>query len=76
MIEAARQGDLSRIRELLAEDVRQANMCSPQEGATPLIYASVIGRLDIVQALVDAGANLDAQDKVTGWTALMQVNCA
>ena len=73
MIEAARQGDLGRILELLREDPRQANTCSPQDGATPLIYASVIGRLDIVEALISAEARLDAQDKVTGWTALMQV---
>ena len=72
MIEAARQGDLSRIRELLLEDPRNANTCSPQDGATPLIYASVIGRLDIVEALVTANARLDVQDKVSGWTALMQ----
>ena len=72
MIEAARHGDLARIRELLLEDPRHANTCSPQDGATPLIYASVIGRLDIVEALITANARLNVQDKVTGWTALMQ----
>ena len=72
IIEAARHGDLVRIRELLREDPCHANTCSPQDGATPLIYASMIGRLDIVEALVAANAGLDVQDKVTGWTALMQ----
>jgi len=72
IIEAARHGDLPRIRELLKDDANLANLCSRQDGATPLIYASVIGRLDIVKELVAIGANLNVQDTVTGWTALMQ----
>jgi ankyrin repeat protein len=72
IIEAARHGDCARIKELLKEDPCSANACSPQDGATPLMFASMIGRLDIVEQLVSAGAFLNVQDAVSGWTALMQ----
>lgn len=41
-------------------------------GATPLIYASLLGQIDIVELLLKKGANTDIQDKLHGWTALMQ----
>ena len=43
-----------------------------KDGATPLMYAAMGGHLDVVQLLVERGTNIDAQDKKSGWTALMQ----
>lgn len=42
-------------------------------GASPLMFAAVIGNVDIIKKLVEKGAVLDLQDSANGWTALMQV---
>ena len=65
-------GDFMRMKEILDEDLTQRDACSPQDGATPLMFAAMMGRLDMVQLLVDKGCNINQQDKVSGWTALMQ----
>ena len=44
--------------------------CAPQNGCTPLYVAAVKGHQEVVQLLVQAGANKDAPDKVAegrGW---------
>lgn len=43
-----------------------------EDGATPLMFAAIGGHLQIAQLLIDKGANVDSQDKISGWTALMQ----
>lgn len=45
---------------------------SNQEGATPLMMAAVSGQLEVVQLMVEKNADVDKQDGVHGWTALMQ----
>ena len=65
-------GDLHRMREILEKDITQRNACGPQDGATPLMFAAMMGRLDIVQLLVERGCDINKQDTVSGWTALMQ----
>lgn len=72
IIEAAKRGDLLRMREILTEDLTQRDACSPQDGATPLMFAAMMGRLDMVQVLWEAGCDINKQDTVSGWTALMQ----
>lgn len=42
------------------------------DGATPLMLAAVMGQLPLVQLLVERHAEVDKQDSVHGWTALMQ----
>ena len=45
------------------------------DGATALIYASMKGHIEIVDLLIRRNADVDIQDKVTEWTALMQATC-
>ena len=40
------------------------------EGTSPLLIATVLGRTDIVAALIKAGAEVDAQNQANGATAL------
>ncbi|KAG7488626.1 hypothetical protein MATL_G00036210 [Megalops atlanticus] len=42
------------------------------DGASPLMIAAVSGQLEVVQLLVERSADVDKQDGVHGWTALMQ----
>lgn len=65
-------GDIKRIRAILDQDLSQRDACSPEEGATPLMFAAMAGQLDIAQLLVDRGCDMDKQDTISGWTALMQ----
>uniref|UniRef100_A0A3Q2QU64 Ankyrin repeat and sterile alpha motif domain containing 6 n=1 Tax=Fundulus heteroclitus TaxID=8078 RepID=A0A3Q2QU64_FUNHE len=42
------------------------------DGASPLMMAAVSGQLEVVQLMVEKKADVDKQDSVHGWTALMQ----
>ncbi|KAL4897218.1 hypothetical protein BDV59DRAFT_170137 [Aspergillus ambiguus] len=69
---AASNGDVDRVHKLVqgkAKDYVDVNM-PDEEGTVPLIYASCFGHLDVVSALLDAGANVDQQDR-NQWSALM-----
>ncbi len=37
-----------------------------QDGYTPLMWAAKKGHVNVVQCLVEAGANLEAVDRVSG----------
>ena len=65
-------GNFMRVREILDKDIGQRDAAQPDDGATSLMFAAVSGRLDIVQELVERGCDIDKQDDVSGWTALMQ----
>ncbi|KAH8091519.1 hypothetical protein JL720_5826 [Aureococcus anophagefferens] len=74
LVAAARAGDLGRLRAVLAWgcDVDGSDDDGPPEGEerwTALFYAVRGGRLDLVDALLDAGASVDRAD-LDGWTAL------
>lgn len=64
-------GNFQLVKEILEEDPSQVNS-SNQEGASPLMMAAVGGQLEVVQLIVDKNADIDKQDGVHGWTALMQ----
>ncbi|THC90043.1 hypothetical protein EYZ11_010500 [Aspergillus tanneri] len=69
---AASNGDVERVHKLVqgkAKDYVDVNM-PDEEGTVPLIYASCFGHQDVVSALLDAGANVDQQDR-NQWSALM-----
>lgn len=46
------------------------------DGATCLMFAAMRGQLAIAEFLIDHAAAVDAQDSISGWTALMQVHAA
>jgi len=71
LIGAARMGDKARVEELLGREDTDVDI-TDSEGATPLILAAIAGHLAITQLLIGLGANLNHQDRVNGWTALMQ----
>jgi hypothetical protein len=59
---ACHTGDLERVRELLREDPSLANRVGEHEGGylgsgAPLWNAAAVGRLDIVELLLDHGAD-------------------
>ena len=64
IIEAAKNGDISRIEEILSVDPGQVDSCSVQDGATPLMFAAMTGRLDIAQLLVQCKCDIDKQVKI------------
>ncbi|PVD20507.1 hypothetical protein C0Q70_18663 [Pomacea canaliculata] len=63
IIEAAKHG---------RQDPSQKDASSPQDGATPLMFAAMTGRLDMAELLVQYGCDINKQDIISGWTALMQ----
>ncbi|THW05314.1 hypothetical protein D6D25_08211, partial [Aureobasidium pullulans] len=69
---AASNGDVGRIKRLvrgsaaLYIDVNAVD----SEGTPPLVYASCFGHKEVVMSLLDAGAEVDKQDR-NQWSALM-----
>uniref|UniRef100_A0A3B3R7C1 Ankyrin repeat and sterile alpha motif domain containing 6 n=1 Tax=Paramormyrops kingsleyae TaxID=1676925 RepID=A0A3B3R7C1_9TELE len=59
------------VREILEEDPAQVNSANA-DGASPLMIAAVSGQLGVVQLLVEKNGDMNKQDSVHGWTALMQ----
>ncbi|XP_020893003.1 ankyrin repeat and SAM domain-containing protein 6 isoform X2 [Exaiptasia diaphana] len=71
IIEAARSGDLQGVRELLEIDETEVNTAD-EDGATSLMFAAMCGHHNVAELLLDKGADIDSQDRISGWTALMQ----
>src|SRR6185369_16712599 len=71
-LDAARAGDIDKVRELLAkgvpvdarEDYASDREYYQQSEQTALMYAAGGGHLDIVKMLLKAGANVNAIDKM------------
>lgn len=72
IIEAVKKGNSKWLEQLLKEDPGLSNWCQDDDGATPLMYAAMLGHLDIVKLLINHGADLNKQETKRGWTALMQ----
>lgn len=68
LLRASSSGDTTRVRYLL-ENGHHANEAFSLIGISPLLLASASGQVETVAVLLDAGADIDAQDS-TGWTAL------
>ncbi|XP_043920525.1 ankyrin repeat and SAM domain-containing protein 6 [Protopterus annectens] len=71
IFQALKLGNSKLVREILDEDASQVNTVNG-DGASPLMIAAVTGQLELVQLLVNRNADIDKQDSVHGWTALMQ----
>ena len=69
---AVREGDTDAVVDMLSEGVDVD--ASDSVGTTALMIAAIAGNEDITKILVDkGGADIDARDRINGWTALMQV---
>ena len=64
--------ELEEVKAILARDVTQRDARTVHDGASPLMFAAMLGHLDIVQLLVHCGCEINGQDAISGWTALMQ----
>ncbi|KAI1506603.1 hypothetical protein F5X99DRAFT_364923 [Biscogniauxia marginata] len=69
---AASNGDLEHVNKILTGKAKPfVDVNAPDEdGTPPLVYASCFGHESVVQALVDAGVDVDKQDR-NHWSALM-----
>ena len=75
LVAAARRGDLSVVRKLLqagedTEQVEDGAWDGDDDGSTALMWASMNNHVEIVQVLLEAGANPEARDE-DSMTALM-----
>ena len=68
LVKAVLDKDLARVRARIdsGEDVNEVD----SQGRTPLWWAAEMGQSDIVDTLIQAGADVDAADYL-GWTALI-----
>ena len=72
--EASAAGDIAWVRQLLKAGCEPDAQDEKLAGWGPLLYAAQAGRADVLEALLDAGADVTQTDKKTGETALAQAN--
>jgi len=72
IIEAVKCGNYEQVQDILEGDILQRDACVPQDGATPLMFSAMLGHFYITKLLIEKGCNVNAQDIISGWTALMQ----
>ena len=66
IIKAAKSGDIGRVKGLLATDADLVQACDT-DGSTPLHCATWKGHQEIVALLLDAGADVNAQNRNEHW---------
>lgn len=69
LIDAAKRGDTAAVKAQLKKGIN-LNAKENDKGATALIVASIFGHVDVVQTLLEKGADIDAHRK-DGGTALI-----
>ncbi|UCG87332.1 MAG: ankyrin repeat domain-containing protein [Gemmatimonadota bacterium] len=62
IIDAAREGDAGRVRELLVSDPELAH-ATDDDGRTPLHYAASRGHVEVAITLLESGAEIDALEQ-------------
>ena len=65
-LEAVESGNVDAVNKLIEEGL---NINVSRDGTTPLMLAASKGRLEIAEAIIQAGANVNARNDA-GWTAL------
>jgi ankyrin repeat protein len=65
--DAARKGDVKKVQALLQGDPKLVND-KDNQGNTPLHVAALHGQLNVVQALLDAGADVNAKNNFAPFT--------
>lgn len=68
LLNASAAGDTQKVLLLLQEG-HHVDEAVPLIGTRPLMLAAAYGHVETIKALLDAGADVNAQD-VTGWTPL------
>mmetsp|Transcript_23305 Transcript_23305/g.60992 ORF Transcript_23305/g.60992 Transcript_23305/m.60992 type:complete len:963 (+) Transcript_23305:153-3041(+) len=68
---AARGGHTSVVHTLIAANARVDPLAESEGSLTPLMAAAMAGHESVCRLLVDGGANVNARQAGTGWTALM-----
>uniref|UniRef100_A0A8C5RBY0 NAD(+) ADP-ribosyltransferase n=1 Tax=Laticauda laticaudata TaxID=8630 RepID=A0A8C5RBY0_LATLA len=68
---ALKMGNFQLVKEIIDDDPAQSNVIN-DDGASPLMIAAVTGQIPLIQLLVSRNVDIDKQDNVHGWTALMQ----
>ncbi len=66
IIKAAKKGDIAKLKSLLAADATLVSACDT-DGSTPLHCATWKGHQEVVACLLDAGANVNAQNRNEHW---------
>ena len=66
MIKAAKTGDVAKVRALVAGDSSLLNVLD-SDGSTPLHCACWKGHSGVVEFLISAGANVNAENKNDHW---------
>lgn len=66
---AAKSGDLDVVKEVLSKDPKLINSQDNNNGYTPLYHACRRGRVEVVNYLIEKGADVNLGDK-TGKTPL------
>jgi uncharacterized protein len=72
LVEAASEGDLQEVRDQIRLHT-DLEATDAQDGITPLIGAARNGRVEVVAALLKAGAKVDGADRINGAAALAWV---
>ena len=65
--DAARKGDAKKVQALLQSDPKLVND-KDSKGDTPLHVAALHGQLNVVQVLIDAGADVNAKNNYAPFT--------
>src|SRR5688572_18254162 len=70
ILDACQSGDVVRVRAALAADPDAVHETDAYLGSTPLILAAHRGYLEIVELLLDAGADVEKRERVSETTAV------